>query len=147
MKRTIAAIVAFTFAFLAPGIVFGQTTPSEPPGEPVESQEAPEVGGAIEPLLKGAPAPFTGLLVPEDRYIELMEAENRARELAIKLAVQEQTAKAIEAIYLKKLDEATNPIPWYDTPTFNRWLGVLLGAAATGLAVWGGIEVTKATTR
>ncbi|MHA1573299.1 MAG: hypothetical protein ACTSX8_04840, partial [Alphaproteobacteria bacterium] len=97
----------------------------------------------ITPLKKGGTAPFTGLLVVEARFIELLEAENKVRELEAKLAAHGRTAGLIEQVYLRKLEQATAPPPWYDGATFNRWLGFSLGIVATGLAVWGATEITQ----
>ena len=99
----------------------------------------------VEPLMKGDPAPFMGLLVPEERFVELLEAENEARELRAKLAAAERTGELVEKVYLRRLEQATAPLPFYDSVTFNRWLGFGLGLAATALAVWASIEIQEAT--
>ena len=98
----------------------------------------------VVPLEQEAPAPFTGLLVPEKRFTELLRAETRAQELEGQLLIQEKMAQALEAMYLDKLKQATAPVPWYKTPSFNRWLGFGLGMVCTGLATWGAIEFYKA---
>lgn len=100
--------------------------------------------GDVVPLERGDPAPFDGLLVPEGRFVELLEAENKARELEVRLALAERTGEAIEGLYRRRLEEAT-AIPWYDSPTFNRWLGVVLGGALAGVAVWTAAEIQTQT--
>ncbi len=92
---------------------------------------------------KEALAPFTGLLVPEARFTELLSAELKVQELQGKLSIQEKTAQALEAMYLGKLKQATSPVAWHEKPGFNRWLGFGLGLVCAGLAVWGAVEFGK----
>ncbi|KKM80668.1 hypothetical protein LCGC14_1337520 [marine sediment metagenome] len=103
-------------------------------------------GGPVQvvPLAKDAPASFTGLLVPGKRFTELLRAELQVQELKGQLSIQEKTAQALEAMYLGKLKQATTPVPWYKTPSFNRWFGFGLGMVCTGLAIWGTIEFYRA---
>jgi hypothetical protein len=101
--------------------------------------ETPE----IVSVLRGDPAPFQGLLVPEERFVELLEAENAVRELQARLAASERTLELVENAYMQRLENASSPVPWYASPTFNRWLGFGMGIAATGLAVWGGLELVQ----
>lgn len=97
----------------------------------------------VVPLTQGQESPFSGLLVPEDRFIELVEAETKVRELELKLKAAEQTSVAIEQVYRRKLEEAVT-VPWYDSPTFNRWLGIVLGGALAGVSVWAVVELQAA---
>ena len=90
----------------------------------------------VVPLPQNQPAPFAGLLVREARFVELLEAEQRAEELLVRLRVAEQTSLAIEQVYR---DAVT--IPWYDSPSFNRWLGIVVGGAIAGVAVWAVVEL------
>lgn len=101
------------------------------------------VANPVVPLNEGAEAPFRGLLVPEAYFIELVEAQTKVRELELKLKAAEQTGAAIEQVYRRKLEEAVT-VPWYDSPTFNRWLGVLLGGALAGVSVWAVVELQAA---
>jgi len=98
----------------------------------------------VVPVKKDAPAPFTGLLVPEERFTELLRAELQVQELKGKLSIQEKTTQALDTMYLRHLERATEPVPWYEKPSFNRWLGFGLGVVCTGLAVWGAVEFGKA---
>lgn len=110
------------------------------PGGLGAAEPAPPAVGvfAVQPLAKGAPAPFLGLLVPESRFVELLEAENEVRELRAKLATAKRTGERVEAAYLRRLAAA---IPWYDSPTLNRWFGFGLGLLTFGLALWGTSEI------
>ena len=99
----------------------------------------------VVPLQKDKPAPFAGLLVPEGRFVELLEAEQAKRELEVRLKAAERTSSAIEQVYRSRLQNAA-VVPWYDSPSFNRWLGIFLGGAIAGVAVWAAVEV-QATTR
>jgi len=123
-------------AVLALGLSVSVTTATEAPAEPAVP--------SVTPIKEGATAPFTGLLVPESRLAELLRAELRVELLRGKLSIQEQTAQALEAMYLGKLEQATEPVPWYRTESFNRWFGFGLGVAFTGLAIYGTVELSKA---
>lgn len=147
MKTKLATVAVFLAVLATPvGLFAAETAPPtiDPPAAPESSQEPPGEGDVV-PLAKGAPAPFLGLLVPEGRFVELLEAENEVRELRAKLAAKERTAELVEQAYLRRLEQATAPPPWYESPTFNRWLGFGLGLAAAGLAVWGSVELVGAT--
>lgn len=104
----------------------------------------PAVAQDIVPVEEGKLVPYTGMLVPEDRFIELLEAEIELEGLKRKYEVEKRFNEAMETMYKKKLEEAVSPPDWYETPTANRWFGFILGIAATGLAVWGGTEMVKA---
>lgn len=98
----------------------------------------------VIPLEESNPAPFTGILVPEARFIQLLEAESELVLLRKEHEVQQRFAASMEKMYKKQLSNAVEPSAWYETPVANRWLGFVLGAVATSLAVWGGIEMVKA---
>lgn len=97
----------------------------------------------VVPLTRNYRAPFTGLLVPEARFIELLEAERWAKELEVRIDAVEQSAGAIEAVYRSKLKDVV-AVPWYDSPSLNRWVGVILGAAVVGGAFWLAVEIQAA---
>lgn len=152
--KPVAIAVVFVFVLALPGAVIAQEAPpgaqippvvaSETPVDP-KDPEAPRkvsAGPGVVPLKEGAPAPFLGLLVPEARFVELLEAENKARELAARLTAAERTVELVEQIYLTKLEQAAI-VRWYNSPSLNRWLGIVLGAAITAGAVAGAAELTK----
>ena len=97
----------------------------------------------IVPIKKGAVAPFSGLLVPEERFVELLQAELRAELLEGKLRIKDKTERALESMYQRHLKRATEPIPWYEKPSFNRWLGFGIGVIFTGLAIYGTVQISK----
>lgn len=152
--KTVTIPVIFAFILALPGATWAQEPPPEadklavvdstaPAGPdiaeaPGETSESP----AVVPLKKGAPAPFLGLLVPEARFVELLEAENKARELAAKLKAAERTAELVEQVYLSNLEKASI-VAWYDSPSLNRWVGIILGGAIAGLSIWGASELNK----
>lgn len=98
----------------------------------------------VVPIKEGQEAAFTGLLVSEQRLVELLRAEQEKDTLRRKLEIERRFAENIEAMYKVKLDQVLEKPAWYETPTANRWFGFALGVVATGCAVWGGIEATKA---
>lgn len=102
-------------------------------------------GQIVVPVQQDAPAPFAGLLVPEERFVKLLEAERRAQELEVRLKVADETSAAIEQVYQSKLRDAA-AVAWYDSPSFNRWLGIIVGGAVAGMTVWAVVEL-QATNR
>ena len=96
-------------------------------------------------MKQGEVALFTGLLVPEKRFIESMEAEVAAKKLKMELEVERRFTLNLEKMYKSKLQESTKPVVWHRTTSFNRWFGFTIGVVLTGLAVWGGAEVVKAS--
>lgn len=152
--KPVAIAAVFSFFLALPGAIWAQEPPpgaqalpvvaSETPTEPTvagTSGDASEAPGVV-PLKKGASAPFLGLLVPEARFVELLEAKNKAHELAARLAAADRTAEIVEQVYLTKLEQAAI-VRWYNSPSFNRWLGIFLGTAVTGISVWGASKLTK----
>ena len=99
---------------------------------------------SVVPVEKDQTAPFTGLLVPEARFVKLLEAEQEVPVLKGQLKVQTTLTEKVESLYSDKLVEATKPPSWYQTTEFHRWLGFFLGVTVTCLAVWGGNELVKA---
>jgi len=97
----------------------------------------------VVPVDKNKTAPFTGLLVQENRFTELLGAEIDAKQLAGELQIQKNLTTNLEAVYNEKLREAVKPVPWYERPSFNRWLGFGIGVVVTFLAIWGGAELGK----
>ena len=128
-------IIPLALVLALPGVVGAQNPPRELDSGSVSSSEQP-ADPAVVVLNKGAEAPFKGLLVSEGRFVELLEAEIEARELAVRLKAAERTAMLIEQVYLMKLEQAAI-VHWYDSPSFNRWLGIFLGTGMTSLAIWG----------
>lgn len=102
--------------------------------------QTPQGVGEVMPVKQNDRAPFTGVLVPEGRFIELLEGERLSRELEVRLEAAEHTSAAIEAVYRRKL-EGAGVVPWYDSPSLNRWLGIVLGGAVAGVAVWAVVEL------
>ena len=91
-------------------------------------------------LEKGTAAPFNGLLLPEARFLKLLDAELHLDEATRKLEIERRVTIDLQAMYNTKLTEASKPIPWHETANFNRWLGfgigMVIGVAVTALAVY-----------
>ncbi len=140
------AIALFFVVVAAPRGIGAQEAPSPAGDTPAPAETAQEAPGALDvvPVKKGAPAPFLGMLLPKRRFIQLLEAENEVVELRAKLAAAMRTGELVEKALMLRLEQATAPLPWYDSATFNRWLGFVLGVVVTGAVVWGGLEATSA---
>ena len=105
---------------------------------------APALAEEVVPLMKGEAAPFSGLLTPEDRMAELLEAEVERDKLKGELKVEKRYSEGLDLMYRDKLLDATEPPPFWDSPSFNWWLGFSIGVLATGLVIYGSVEVYKA---
>ena len=132
--KGLAILTTFAFVFAVASPALAQET--------VEVKPAP-VEKKVVPVLAGKIAPFTGLLVPEARFKELLKAELAVFELRGKLDIREREAHNIEELYRKRLEEATAPPPWYESGGFNRWLGFGIGAGLTILALYAGSQVQR----
>lgn len=113
--------------------------------ETAEPSEDTEVRVDVIPMLANDVAPFDGLLVPEKRFNEFLDAEVKVEELERKREVDKKISDRVEETCYKQLDKATEPIPWYKTPSSNRWFGFAIGVVVTALAVYGGTKILKAT--
>lgn len=98
----------------------------------------------VTPVLKDKPAPFTGLLVIEERFVKMLDAELAVEELSGRLKIEQRYAENLEKMYTKKLEEATAPPAWYDSPTFRMGFGFTLGVVVAVLAVYGGARLAEA---
>jgi len=98
----------------------------------------------VTPMLSGEIAPHSGLLVDEVRFATLLSSEIEVENLTGKLSIQTRLTDNMERLYLKRLEEAVREIPWYEAPSFNRWLGFGIGVTVSVLAVYGGSKLMKA---
>jgi len=101
--------------------------------------------GDVVPVLKDKPAPFTGLLVPEARFTQLLEAEIKLSEAEARLKAEQRFSVSLEDMYKSKLAEATKPLAWYESASFHHWLGFTIGAAIATLAIYGGSQMVRAS--
>jgi len=99
----------------------------------------------VVPVLKDKPAPFSGLLVPEARFTQLIAAEIRVNELEARLKSEQRFSISLEDMYKSKLAEATKPLAWYETASFHHWLGFTIGAALATVAIYGGSRLVVAS--
>lgn len=139
--RAVALAVVFTTA--VPAFAQDADPPLAERAEPAPPLVKAEPD--IIPVLKGKKAPYTGLLVPEGRFSELLQAELELDSANRKLQVQIRFTDSLESMYKTKLQEAAAEPAFYEAPSFNRWLGFTIGIVVTGLVVWGGVEIVKAT--
>ena len=144
MFKTIACITTFAFVSLVALPVYADEPQPEAPAPATAPAKKETLEPRIAPLMKGQCAAFTGLLVPERRYTEFLDAELTAKDLRGKLDIEAKKHDALETMYQDKLKQASEPTPWYKEPSFNRWLGFGIGVAVTALAIYGGSELAKA---
>ena len=125
MRAVIAAV--FLGVFLAAGLALADTP---------EEQTVPVV--AIE---QGDPAPFAGLLLTEAAYQVALDARIRVVEQDAMLSGRDEAIARLQA----ELDAAANaPVPMCKDTWWGNYgwaVGVVGGVVATGLLVWGAVEV------
>lgn len=97
----------------------------------------------VVPLFESEIAPFDGFLVPELRLDEFTMAEADAKELGLRLESEKDRCRKKLAVYVIKIEKATAPPAWYETPRFNFWTGVTIGILAAGAAIWGASTLSK----
>lgn len=97
----------------------------------------------VIPLLEGDQAPHAGLLVREKRFTQMVKADILRADIAGRLEIQERLTETLEAMYVGRLEEASVPLKWYQTPEFNRWFGFGAGVLVTSLAVYGASQLAK----
>jgi len=140
---SIAQVTIFCFvqAILVTNVAFAQAPDqTDPVTDPVVDAQTI----AVVPAQEGKPAKFTGLLLTEEYFTELLEADLQLDLTKGELRVEKKYSISLETMYKKQLDKALKPTPWYKTPSFNRWLGFSIGVVVTGFAVWGATEIVKA---
>lgn len=95
-------------------------------------------------MLEDQPAPFSGVLVREARFAEYLQLQLRMEELEGRLEIQKNLVMEIEQIYSEKLETATRPARWYESPGTNQVFGFLLGVTVAVAVFFGGAELAKA---
>lgn len=94
-------------------------------------------------VLKDQPAPFSGVVVSEQKFSEYLDLELKVEELEGRLEIQENLVQNVEQVYSKKLETATRPERWYESSGFNAVLGFLVGVGVTVAIFYGGAELAK----
>lgn len=105
---------------------------------------SPAIAQDHVPVLENKPAPFTGMLVKEQKFIEYLKLELKVEELEGRLEIQENLVQNVEQVYSKKLETATRPERWYESSGFYVVFGFLLGFGVTVAVFYGGAELAKA---
>lgn len=127
---------------LVPSRVFGQPSVDTPE----ESGPAPEVVD----LEEGLPAPFSGLLLTEARFLVYAGQQVRITELEGRLEIRErllrETADELAEVRAR-IGEETEAAREAAEPGFwsrnSFWFGAVVGLVATGALVWGAVEVLR----
>lgn len=98
---------------------------------------------AIVPVQKDAPAPFTGLLVPEGRYTELLEAELSVGEFRDKMEAYRIKDEAMEKFIEDRLQRLADP-PFWEDPKVALTAGLVVGVVVTAVAIFGTWQLSEA---
>lgn len=138
-------LIAFLVAFfvVSPAVLANDSAPgvTEDTGrETVSPEPAGDKPADVIPLLKGNPAPHSGLLVLEGRFTLMLKAEQRVKTVDGELEIERKLRDDLEALYTRKLEEATKPDPWYK----SGWIYFGLGVLVTVGAIYGGAQLVKA---
>jgi len=91
-------------------------------------------------LREDTPAPFSGVLLQDDRFAALLLAEVKAD--------QAEQQKMIDARYIERLesqlDRRMRDPKWYEQSGFQRWVGFGVGVLVTSLAIQMGVIIVNA---
>jgi hypothetical protein len=144
MPRATVAFTAFVLAlfFAFPSTTWAQCCCDDDCEPKCEDCDAPTT-----PILKGDPALFTGLLIGEKRFTELLAAETNAEDYKKRLEEKTNELARIDSEYSRKLEKATKPPPFLDDPDNRFWMGVGVGILAAALSTYGTVELLKATSQ
>lgn len=118
-------LLAFTLALL---LAFPVVAVAEEPAEPA----------AVTGLEEGQPAPHAGLLLTETRFRSYVDLQLRLEEAEGRIEVRDKLLEDVG----KQVDQARQR-SWFESN--GIYIGIVLGMAFTGLAVFGAAELGKAT--
>jgi len=130
-RSRVLLVVACLLCFVPGGLLAQEPPPPEP------------TLTVVVPVIKGSEAPFSGLLVPEERFRQLLLSESFSEAFREKLEVERKACNDLEQAYLTALDLASRPKPWHQSPEINRWLGFGAGVMIAALVTFGVVEVYK----
>lgn len=101
---------------------------------------SPEVPWEVEPLLVGEKAPFSGLLLTEERFRLYIDQQRRAEAAEAKIKTRDLQ---LEQLLLPQPSApcSGNPTLWERA---DFYVGVGLGVLLTGSVVWAGVVVADA---
>jgi hypothetical protein len=143
MNRIRHSNVATLLAFLAIAQLIPITALAEPPTTPKTPSSQPTVSKVV-PLMKGKPAPFSGLLVPEKRFTQDLYRKVEVNECKHKLklrdnthADQTQVWKGALNLCQQDLNKRAQPTPWYKSVKFWLPVGLIVGLAG-GIFIYHG---------
>jgi len=105
---------------------------------------SPVVAQEATALKKGEIAPYTGLLMSNRRVTELLEAEIERDKLKGQLRVEQRYAEGLDLMYREQLLRSSTPPSWWQSSRFQWWFGFTIGVVATGMVIYGSVEVYKA---
>lgn len=122
MKRAVAALVLLSFV------------------RPALAADAPDTA----PVMEGKPAPFSGILVREARFVKLLNDELKVPALEGRVLIEQRFGASIEEIWKSRLVEAVKPEPWWRSPYFHLFIGIVVGGLLTAAAIFGGAKIVEA---
>jgi hypothetical protein len=145
MRAWLEIVLAVLLCLLAP-VALAQPAPTPPVPAPVAPAATPPEGfpdgGGGEPydvadVDRGQPAPFSGILLSEGRFMAVANLRLENDELKGKLRWRDRRIGELEA-ELAEAREEREP-GWWER--HDMTIGIVVGAALAGLAVWGAVEV------
>jgi len=137
MKKATTFLVLGAILMALCGPAHGQEVPPAPEAQPTIREPQVVV------LKAGDPAPFDGFLVPEARFTKYLELDLKVMDLEGQLKIQTKLTADLDLYYNKQMEKLAEPIPWYQGPEFNRWLGFFIGVGVTVLAIYGAHELLQ----
>jgi hypothetical protein len=97
----------------------------------------------VIPIKSGESAPFAGLLVPEEKFVEFMENDNALSLISAKHKALQEYAKQLEIVYDEHMKLAFQK-KWYENTTLNVVFGAIIGITMTCLAITVGVKIVEA---
>lgn len=133
--------IAFGILLSLPMRVHGQPAVEE---HPATDESQPDVA----PLEVGQAAPFDGILVSEARAVAYARLQLHVEELMGRLVVRErlltETAEALAEARAEIGEAVTHRCEVSFWEQHDGTIGLIVGAAIAGLAVWAAVEVLDA---
>lgn len=124
--RFIALIVSLCLLASLPRNARGDDAGAPPASEPVAAAE--DMPGAL-PLEVGEPAPFDGVLLPEQMMLSYLRLQTDLVEANWRVEVRDRALEQLETDLAMAKTRASKPRPGF-------WVGIVVGVGATVGLIW-----------
>lgn len=101
----------------------------------------------VHAVMEGERAPISGILVPEERFAELIKKEIALKQAEFRLIKLTTEYRIMDSVYQQKLYMTAPRFQWWEEPAFNHALGFATGVILTAVAIWAVNEMEELTWR